>query len=204
MHSVSEQRITVPSQRGTKSLSQTFSLTVPIWWNDLPNSIRAAESLPIFKKRLKTHFFHLYLTLTLALSILILFYLIYLLFIKKKHTHLTLYQLHIYSLTASFSCKTNTEFIFFYILYTRFLLKNNLPTLGKPGLVIALAYCCSFVGFDCLYNVLICKSLWIKASAKWLNDDNNNNNNNNLFYSITGLEINFFYLVALVLLTLKS
>ncbi len=28
--------------------SLTFSLTVPIWWNDLPNSIRAAESLPIF------------------------------------------------------------------------------------------------------------------------------------------------------------
>ncbi len=49
--------------RGTKSLSQTFSLTVPIWWNDLPNSIPAAESLPIFKKRLKTHLFHLYLTL---------------------------------------------------------------------------------------------------------------------------------------------
>ncbi len=59
----SEQNITVPSQRGTKSLSQTFSLTVPIWWNDLPNSIRAAESLSIFKKRLKTHLFHLYLTL---------------------------------------------------------------------------------------------------------------------------------------------
>ncbi len=37
----SEQRIIVPSQRGTKSLSQTFSLTVPIWWNDLSNSIRA-------------------------------------------------------------------------------------------------------------------------------------------------------------------
>ncbi len=61
--SASERRIAVPSQRGTKSLSQTFSLTVPIWWNDLPNSIRAAESLPIFKKRLKTHLFHLYLTL---------------------------------------------------------------------------------------------------------------------------------------------
>ncbi len=53
LHSASERRITVPSQRGTKSLSQTFSLTVPIWWNDLPNSIPAAESLPIFKKRLK-------------------------------------------------------------------------------------------------------------------------------------------------------
>ncbi len=53
----------LPSQRGTKSLSLTFSLTVPIWWNDLPNSIPAAESLPIFKKQLKTHLFHLYLTL---------------------------------------------------------------------------------------------------------------------------------------------
>ncbi len=63
LRSASERRITVPSQRGTKTLSQTFSLTVPIWWNDLPNSIRAAESLPIFKKRLKTHLFHLYLTL---------------------------------------------------------------------------------------------------------------------------------------------
>ncbi len=63
LRSASERCITVPSQRGTKSLLQTFSLTVPIWWNDLPNSIRAAESLPIFKKRLKTHLFHLYLTL---------------------------------------------------------------------------------------------------------------------------------------------
>ncbi len=61
--SASERRITVPSQRGTKSLSLTFLLTVPIWWKDLPNSIRAAESLPIFKKRLKTYLFHLYLTL---------------------------------------------------------------------------------------------------------------------------------------------
>ncbi len=63
LRSASERRITVPSQRATESLSLTFSLTVPIWWNDLPNSIRAAESLPIFKKWLKTHLFHLYLTL---------------------------------------------------------------------------------------------------------------------------------------------
>ncbi len=28
---------------------------------------------------------------------------------KNTHTHLTLYQLHIYSLTASFSCKTNVS-----------------------------------------------------------------------------------------------
>ncbi len=51
---------------------QTFKLNIPSWWNDLPNSIRAAESLPIFKNQLKTHLFHLYLTLTL--SILILFF----------------------------------------------------------------------------------------------------------------------------------
>ncbi len=63
LRSACERRITVPSQRGTKLLSQTFSLTVPIWWNDLPNSIPAAESLAIFKKRLKTHLFQLYLTL---------------------------------------------------------------------------------------------------------------------------------------------
>ncbi len=58
----------VPSQRGIKSLSETFSLTVPIWWNDLPNSIPAAEPLPIFKKRLKTYIFD-----PLTLSILIIF-----------------------------------------------------------------------------------------------------------------------------------
>ncbi len=37
--SASERRFIVPSQIGTKSLSQTFKLTVPSWWNDLPNSI---------------------------------------------------------------------------------------------------------------------------------------------------------------------
>ncbi len=43
LRSASERRITVPSQRGTKSLSLTFSLTVPIWWNDLPNSIQGSR-----------------------------------------------------------------------------------------------------------------------------------------------------------------
>ncbi len=45
----------MPSQRGTKSLSWTFKLNVPSWWNDLPNSIPAAESLAIFKNQLKTY-----------------------------------------------------------------------------------------------------------------------------------------------------
>ncbi len=34
---------------------------------------------------------------------------------------------------------------------------------------MALTCYCSIVGFDCFYNVLICKSLWIKVSAKLLN-----------------------------------
>ncbi len=53
LRSASERRLVVPSQRGTKSLSRTFSWTVPSWWNDLPISIRLAESLAIFKKHLK-------------------------------------------------------------------------------------------------------------------------------------------------------
>ncbi len=62
LHSASERRLVVPSQRGTKSLSRTFSWTVPSWWNDLPISIRTAESLAIFKKHLKTHLFRQHLT----------------------------------------------------------------------------------------------------------------------------------------------
>ncbi len=57
LRSASEQRLVVPSQRGTKSLPRIFSWTVPSWWNDLPISIQTAERLTIFKKQLKTHIF---------------------------------------------------------------------------------------------------------------------------------------------------
>ncbi len=57
LRSASERRLVVPSQRGTKSLSRTFTWTVPSWWNDLPISIRTAESLAIFKKHLRHIFF---------------------------------------------------------------------------------------------------------------------------------------------------
>ncbi len=51
------------------------------------------------------------------------------------------------------------------------LTKNNYCKCDEATFVITkiiytLACYCSFVGFDCFYNVLICKSLWIKASAK--------------------------------------
>ncbi len=62
VRSASERRLVVPSQRGSKSLSRTFSFTVPGWWNDLPTPIRTAGSLSIFKQQLKTHFFQHYLT----------------------------------------------------------------------------------------------------------------------------------------------
>ncbi len=50
------------SQRGSKSLSRTFSFTVPGRWNDLPTPIRNDGSLSIFKQQLKTHLFRHYLT----------------------------------------------------------------------------------------------------------------------------------------------
>jgi len=55
LRSASERRLVVPSQRGSKSLSRTFSFTVPGRWNDLPTPIRNAGSLSIFKQQLKTH-----------------------------------------------------------------------------------------------------------------------------------------------------
>ncbi len=62
LRSASERRLVVPSQRGTKSRSRTFSFTVPGWWNDLPTPTWNAESLTIFNRHLKTHHFHLHLT----------------------------------------------------------------------------------------------------------------------------------------------
>ncbi len=65
LRSASERRLVVPSQRGSKSLSRTFSFTIPGRWNDLPTPIRNAGSLSIFKQQLKTNFFQLYLTSSL-------------------------------------------------------------------------------------------------------------------------------------------
>ncbi len=62
LRSVSERRLVVSSQRGSKSLSRTFSFTVPGWWNNLPTPIRNAGPLSIFKQQLKIHLFRHYLT----------------------------------------------------------------------------------------------------------------------------------------------
>uniref|UniRef100_A0A8C2F3V4 Reverse transcriptase domain-containing protein n=1 Tax=Cyprinus carpio TaxID=7962 RepID=A0A8C2F3V4_CYPCA len=52
--SASERHLVVPSQRGSKSLSLTFSWTAPSWWNDLPISILTAFSIIFLKKIKKT------------------------------------------------------------------------------------------------------------------------------------------------------
>jgi len=63
LRSASKWRLVVPSQRGTKSLSRIFNMTVPCWWNDLPNSTRATLSVATFNKLLKTHLFRQHLIL---------------------------------------------------------------------------------------------------------------------------------------------
>ncbi len=127
LRSASERRIIVPSQRGTKSLSLTFSLTVPSWWPaQLNPSSWVLRHLQETAKN--TSIPSLFEPLTLLLSILILFYLsVFFLFKKNPHTFDPL--LHIYFLTASFSWKTNTSFIFFYSIYL-FLKKKKKNTLG--------------------------------------------------------------------------
>ncbi|XP_053543394.1 uncharacterized protein LOC128635289 [Ictalurus punctatus] len=62
LRSISNRRLVVPTQCGARSLSRAFTVTVPQWWNELPISIRTAESLTIFKKQLKTHLFRQHLT----------------------------------------------------------------------------------------------------------------------------------------------
>ncbi len=53
LRSASERRLVVPSQRGSKPLSRTFSFTVPGRWNAFPIHIWNAGSLSIFKQQLK-------------------------------------------------------------------------------------------------------------------------------------------------------
>ncbi|XP_049319645.1 uncharacterized protein LOC111194633 [Astyanax mexicanus] len=40
-----------------KQTSRLFSVLAPRWWNELPLDVRTAESLTVFKRRLKTHLF---------------------------------------------------------------------------------------------------------------------------------------------------
>ncbi|XP_075304653.1 uncharacterized protein LOC142366593 [Odontesthes bonariensis] len=60
LRSAATRRLAAPSLRGfcaRSTRSRLFSVLAPRWWNDLPTDIRTAESLPIFRRWLKTHLF---------------------------------------------------------------------------------------------------------------------------------------------------
>ncbi|KAI4897823.1 hypothetical protein NFI96_007257 [Prochilodus magdalenae] len=51
-------RLEPPSLRTHgRQVSRLFSVLAPRWWNELPLGVRTAESLAVFKRRLKTHLF---------------------------------------------------------------------------------------------------------------------------------------------------
>ncbi|XP_067379202.1 uncharacterized protein [Channa argus] len=55
-----ERRLVVPAPH-RRHQAKLFSAMFPRWWNELPNAARSADSLPIFKKLLKTELFRIFL-----------------------------------------------------------------------------------------------------------------------------------------------
>ncbi|KAI4885283.1 hypothetical protein NFI96_013684 [Prochilodus magdalenae] len=56
-------RLEPPSLRTHgRQASRLFSVLAPRWWNELPLGVRTAESLAVFKRRLKTHLFVMHLS----------------------------------------------------------------------------------------------------------------------------------------------
>ncbi|XP_028821248.1 uncharacterized protein LOC114772544 [Denticeps clupeoides] len=49
--SANEMRLKIPSSRGLRFQLTLFSFVVPGWWNNLPSSIRLAETTTTFKKQ---------------------------------------------------------------------------------------------------------------------------------------------------------
>ncbi|XP_066530386.1 uncharacterized protein [Hoplias malabaricus] len=59
LRSSKERQLTRPTPRTGQS--RLFSSLIPRWWNELPSTIRATETLSAFKKSLKTQLFREYL-----------------------------------------------------------------------------------------------------------------------------------------------
>ncbi len=128
LRSASERRLVVPSQRGSKSLSRTFSFTVPDCWNNLsppPPPPHPDRWIPVNLQAT---------TENSSLSTL-------LDYLKKKKS-------------LSFSPSLVSLCLF-----------EQCLRLG----VIATSSVCLPLQDESLYVFPNCKSLWIKASAKWLN-----------------------------------
>ncbi|KAI4899622.1 hypothetical protein NFI96_001493 [Prochilodus magdalenae] len=63
-------RLEPPSLRTHgRQASRLFSVLAPRWWNELPLGVRTAESLGVFKRRLKTHLFVMHLRMSTGLGL---------------------------------------------------------------------------------------------------------------------------------------
>ncbi|KAK2915631.1 hypothetical protein Q8A73_006225 [Channa argus] len=60
LRSANKRRLVVPAPH-RRHQAKLFSAMIPRWWNELPNAARSADSLPIFKKLLKTELFRIFL-----------------------------------------------------------------------------------------------------------------------------------------------
>ncbi len=129
LRSASVRRLVVPSQRGSKSLSRTFSFTIPGWWNNLPTPIRMLDPCQSSSNNWK-----------LISSTLLDF----ILNLKKNNLIL--------------------PFIFSPSLASLYLFEQWLRLVVTSTSSVWLP-----LQDESLYVFPNCKSLWIKASAKWLN-----------------------------------
>ncbi len=80
------------SQRGTESLSGTFTLTVPSWWNDLPNQPDLTQNGKYSQYTIRTYFTRWLIRTTALVQIHIIFaklYIFYELPICKNDLHLS-------------------------------------------------------------------------------------------------------------------
>ena len=53
-------RLNVPGVERKTFAARSYSVVAPLWWNELPNKIKQADNIDIFKTKLKTHFFDLF------------------------------------------------------------------------------------------------------------------------------------------------
>ncbi|XP_064198071.1 uncharacterized protein LOC135258535 [Anguilla rostrata] len=62
LRSATSGRLAPPPLRTCTSRTRLLSVLAPRWWNDLPVEVRTAETVTLFKRRLKTHLFRLHLS----------------------------------------------------------------------------------------------------------------------------------------------
>ena len=54
------QQLKVPNLKRKTFAARSYSAVAPMWWNKLPNSIKQANNIDIFKTKLKKYFVDLF------------------------------------------------------------------------------------------------------------------------------------------------